>query len=43
MDDFYDNLFLKFNNDVSLFKYFNISNVTVGKYLNSDLLYNLSV
>jgi hypothetical protein len=39
MDDFYDNLLLKFNNDVALVKYFNISNVTAGKYLNSDLLY----
>jgi len=29
MDDFYDNLLLKFNNDVSLLKHFNISNVTV--------------
>lgn len=34
------NLISKFNNNVELAKYLNISKVTVGKYLNSGLVYN---
>ena len=38
--DLEDNLILKFNNNVELAKYLGISKVTVGKYLNSGLVYN---
>ena len=38
--DLDDNLILKFNNNVELAKYLGISKVTVGKYLNSSLVYN---
>ena len=38
--DLDDNLLFKFNNNVELGKYLNISKVTVGKYLNSGLVYN---
>jgi group I intron endonuclease len=38
--DLDDNLILKFNNNVELAKHLDISKVTVGKYLNSGLLYN---
>ena len=34
------NLISKFNNNVELAKHLNISKVTVGKYLNSGLVYN---
>ena len=34
------NLISKFNNNVELAKPLGISKVTVGKYLNSDLIYN---
>lgn len=35
-----DNLISKFKNNVELAKHLNISRVTVGKYLNSGLVYN---
>lgn len=38
--DLDNNLILKFKNNVELAKYLNISKVTVGKYLNSGLVYN---
>lgn len=38
--DLEDNLIYKFKNNVELAKYLNISKVTVGKYLNSGLVYN---
>lgn len=38
--DLEDNFISKFKNNVELAKYFNISKVTVGKYLNSGLVYN---
>lgn len=38
--DLDDNLILKFNNNVELAKHLDISKVTVGKYLNSGLVYN---
>ena len=38
--DLDDNLISKFKNNVELAKHFNISKVTVGKYLNSGLVYN---
>jgi group I intron endonuclease len=38
--DLDDNLILKFNNNVELAKHLDISKVTVGKYLNSGLIYN---
>lgn len=38
--DLEGNLILKFNNNVELAKYLNISKVTVGKYLNSNIVYN---
>lgn len=38
--DLDNNLILKFKNNVEIAKHFNISKVTVGKYLNNDLLYN---
>ena len=38
--DLDDNLILKFKNNVELAKHLNISKVTVGKYLNSSLIYN---
>ena len=38
--DLEDNLIYKFKNNVELAKFFNISKVTVGKYLNSGLVYN---
>lgn len=38
--DLEDNLISKFKNNVELAKYLNISKVTVGKYLNSSLVYN---
>lgn len=31
---------MKFNNNVELAKYLGISKVTVGKYLNSEIVYN---
>jgi group I intron endonuclease len=34
------NLITKFKNNVELSKHLNISRVTVGKYLNSGLIYN---
>nr|YP_010734773.1 hypothetical protein P8516_mgp08 [Diaporthe caulivora]WEH01746.1 hypothetical protein [Diaporthe caulivora] len=34
------NLILKFNNNVELAKHLDVSKVTVGKYLNSGLVYN---
>ena len=34
------NLISKFKNNVELAKHLNISKVTVGKYLNSGLVYN---
>ena len=37
--DLKDNLICKFTNNVELAKYLNISKVTVGKYLNSGLVY----
>ena len=40
MYDLDDNLILKFNNNVELAKHLDISKVTVGKYLNSGLVYN---
>ncbi len=33
------NLISKFNNNIELAKYLNISKVTVGKYLNGDLVF----
>lgn len=36
------NLLSKFNNNVELAKHLNISKVTVGKYLNSNLIYKNS-
>jgi len=38
--DLKDNLISKFKNNVELAKHLNISRVTVGKYLNSGLIYN---
>lgn len=38
--DLKDNLISKFKNNVELAKHLNISKVTVGKYLNSGLVYN---
>lgn len=38
--DLNDNLISKFKNNVELGKHLNISKVTVGKYLNSGLVYN---
>lgn len=38
--DLEDNLISKFKNNVELAKYLKISKVTVGKYLNSSLVYN---
>ena len=38
--DLDNNLILKFNNNVELAKHLDISKVTVGKYLNSGLVYN---
>lgn len=41
--EFFDlegNLISTFNNNVELAIYLNISKVTVGKYLNSNLIYN---
>ena len=38
--DLQGNLISRFNNNVELAKHFNISKVTVGKYLNSGLVYN---
>jgi hypothetical protein len=38
--DLDDNLILIFKNNVELAKHLNISKVTVGKYLNSGLVYN---
>jgi len=38
--DLNDNLISKFKNNVELAKHLNISRVTVGKYLNSGLIYN---
>jgi len=38
--DLNDNLISKFNNNVELAKHLNISKVTVGKYLNSGIVYN---
>ena len=38
--DLNDNLVSKFRNNVELAKHLNISKVTVGKYLNSGLIYN---
>lgn len=38
--DLNDNLIFKFKNNVELAKHLNISKVTVGKYLNSGLIYN---
>ena len=37
--DLDDNLIVKFKNNIELSKYLNISRVTVGKYLNSGLIY----
>jgi group I intron endonuclease len=37
--DLNDNLIAKFKNNIELFKYLNISRVTVGKYINSGLIY----
>lgn len=37
--DLNDNLIVKFKNNVELSKYLNISRVTVGKYLNSGIIY----
>jgi group I intron endonuclease len=37
--DLNDNLIAKFKNNVELSKYLNISRVTVGKYLNSGIIY----
>ena len=38
--DLDNNLISKFKNNVELAKHLNISKVTVGKYLNSGLVYN---
>jgi len=38
--DLDNNLISKFKNNVELAKHLNISKVTVGKYLNSSLVYN---
>lgn len=38
--DLDDHLILKFRNNVELAKHLNISKVTVGKYLNNNLIYN---
>ena len=38
--DLNDNLLFKFRNNVELAKHLNISKVTVGKYLNNNLVYN---
>ena len=38
--DLNGNLISKFNNNVELANHLNISKVTVGKYLNSNLIYN---
>ena len=38
--DLNDNLISKFKNNVELAKHLNVSKVTVGKYLNSGLVYN---
>ena len=38
--DLNDNLMSIFKNNVELAKHLNISRVTVGKYLNSDLVYS---
>ena len=40
--DLDNTLISKFNNNVELAKHLNISKVTVGKYLNSKLIYNNS-
>ena len=37
--DLEDNLLHKFTNNVELAKHLNISKVTVGKYLNNNLVY----
>lgn len=37
--DLEDNLIKKFDNNVELANYLNISKVTVGKYLNNELIY----
>lgn len=37
--DLKDNLIKKFDNNVELANYLNISKVTVGKYLNNELIY----
>jgi group I intron endonuclease len=38
--DLNDNLLFKFKNNIELAKHLNISKVTVGKYLNNNLVYN---
>lgn len=38
--DLDNNLILKFKNNVEIAKHFNISKVTVGKYLNKGIIYN---
>lgn len=38
--DLNDNLISKFKNNAKLAQHLNISRVTVGKYLNSGLVYN---
>lgn len=38
--DLDNNLIAKFKNNIELAKHLNISRVTVGKYLNSGLIYN---
>jgi group I intron endonuclease len=40
--DLDNNLIAKFKNNVELANHLNISKVTVGKYLNSNLIYNNS-
>jgi len=40
--DLEGNLISKFKNNVELAKHLNISKVTVGKYLTSNLIYNNS-
>lgn len=41
--DLNGNLISKFNNNRELAKHLNISKVTVGKYLNSNLIYNKKI
>lgn len=38
--DLNNNLIKKFDNNVELAKHLNISKVTVGKYMNKNLIYN---